>query len=106
MKPDGCLAPRYREIKNKTALRIAASFRRGLRSAIGAAKLAEADALNNAETDLRVCNTHEFCDPNEYMWRAFRRVMGRDMDIQSGTDCCLSMDAWEAFKAEGRRAAK
>lgn len=99
----GPLAPLYREIKNPVTLRIAAAFRRGLLADIGASPLREADERNNAETDPRVCHTHDYCDANEYMADAFAEVMGRPIDLQSSADGAVWMDAWQAFKAEGRR---
>lgn len=78
-------------------------FRRGLRSAIGANMLRAADADNNGHTS-NYCHTHDYCDANVYMAAAFRRIVGREIDLQSDADARLWGAAWAKFKAEGRRA--
>ncbi len=91
-------------MKTNQAQLIAASFRRGLRSAIGASPLREVDQLNNAEPNPHVCHSHDYCDANEYMAEAFRGVVGREIDLQSDEDSGLWAAAWARFKADGRKA--
>ena len=81
--------------------KLAAAFRRSLRGAIGARLLARVDALNVKEFRPNVCHSHDFCDANVYMARAFRRVVGREIDLQSDDDVTLWAVAWSRFKLEG-----
>jgi hypothetical protein len=51
----------------------------------------------NAAPDRRegVCHSHDFCDANDSMAAAFKRVMGRDIDGDNEADCALWNAAWE-----------
>jgi len=54
---------------------------------------------NAAQDCEAICHSHDFCDANEYMAIAFRRVMGRDILPDDGSgmtdaDCAIWNAAW------------
>jgi len=57
---------------------------------------------NTKQECTAICHSHDFCDANETMAIAFRRVMGRDMVPDEGEisqeDCDLWNSAWNHAK--------
>ncbi len=75
-------------------IQIAARFCDELRDDLTPAEITRAVMANRRERNPNVCHTHDHCDANEPMARAFRRIMGRDVDPESERDCALWGGAW------------
>lgn len=45
-----------------------------------------------------VCASHDFCDANMTMERAFRAAMGREIDLDSDAESVLWSEAWDMAK--------
>lgn len=86
--------------KQTQTAQLARSFSRGLARTIGAANLSIVRS-RNAIGRANVCASHDFCDANMVMDSAFRRVIGRAIDLQSDADCALWDSAWSAAKRAG-----
>jgi hypothetical protein len=70
-----------------------------LKSWLTDAELIEVNRRNALNEYDGCCATHDFCDSNEAMNEAFKIVVGRDIDCDSGSDCTLCNDAWDLAKA-------
>lgn len=96
--------------------RLAAAFSVCLLEDIGPDNLAEAVRLNAASRaagDLTSCASHNYCDANMTMERAFNQVFGRDSYMPSdweeaGTcteaQCNADLDLWNAAWTKAKRA--
>lgn len=49
---------------------------------------------NAAEVDRNICHSHDFCDANTVMERAFKAVTGKELDLQSEGVVALWNNAW------------
>lgn len=58
-------------------------------------ELAYVVSLNADEPDPNVCHTHDFCDANEAMGRAWERVRGVPTRCDSDSDAALWGRAWD-----------
>lgn len=83
---------------SRIAERLSYRFGEELADYIGRDKVADVRALNAADPDKRICHSHDFCDANMAMFDAFRKLMGRDVDMESDTDKALWSDAWGLFR--------
>ena len=54
----------------------------------------------NAITGDSSCATHEYCDPNEAMYQAFKSVKGREINYEDGEDIELMNRAWAMSKKQ------
>lgn len=89
---------------------LAGEFTATLKEWLTPQEFAQVVSLNAAETDATICHSHDFCDANEAMLDAFRRVFNREpffpADIddnlctteQQDADWRLLMDAWNEAK--------
>lgn len=73
---------------------LARAFIWALTEDLSAAQLKAVDALNAAETDPLICHSHDFCDSNMSMGRAFERICGRESDAGNQADADLWNAAW------------
>ena len=90
---------------------LARAFARELTAMLGAGTIAEVARRNRAETDPGVCHSHDFCDANEAMLEAYRRVFGRPVVWTSGADPGAAVTdtlnrAWDLAKTAGFDASK
>jgi len=53
---------------------------------------------NNPEYQDGVCATHDYCDPNEAMLQAFKKVNRREFDFSSDKDSAEINIAWNKAK--------
>lgn len=79
---------------NLNAHRIACEFCNDLASAIGAELLPIIASKNATPEYAGACASHDFCDANESMGRAFSRIMARAYDLDSRADSDLWNRAW------------
>lgn len=79
-------------------VRIGARFCDELRQELTPAQITRAVMANRREQSADVCHTHDYCDANEPMAAAFRRVMGRDCDPLSDRDSTVWAGAWDLAK--------
>lgn len=78
---------------------LAKEFAARLRDEIGVEKFREAKRLNaTPEYGAGICASHDFCDANMTMARAFYDVVGRDPDMDSDADIDLWNRAWSIAK--------
>jgi len=69
---------------------------------LGRLLLREADGFNDLElAGSKICHTHDHCDANVFLNRAFRTLFGRDMNVQSDSDTELCNCAWRYAKGVG-----
>lgn len=77
---------------------IAARFVNLLRATLTPQQFAEMQNLN-AGADAGICHSHDYCDANEVMARAFAQVVGREFDLES--DIALWSSAWAYAMTHG-----
>lgn len=80
---------------------IALEFSLRLLRYLGREKLAQAVALNHAETVAGICHTHDFCDANVFMARAIRAVTGREPRLQADADIAQWNASWNLAMKNG-----
>lgn len=83
-----------------TARALAFAFARELGAHLGLEKLRAID-LANKTAEAGVCCSHDYCDANEVMARAFWVVVGRRVKTQDDGDCSLWSRAWDLAKRQG-----
>jgi len=76
-------------------------------------QMSELRSLTSKLEDNSICHTHDYCDANEAMWLAFKKVVGRECWMPSDVDFdkCLEIDmdsdfdlwdsAWKLAKEDG-----
>lgn len=84
---------------------LAVGFAKGLRRTIGH-EVADVVRRNAAETDPGVCHSHDFCDANVVMDRAYKRVLGDSYLNFGPKEQDLWDAAWDKAKAAGFDPAK
>lgn len=72
---------------------ISRTFKRIVRDEL-ASDLPEIIRLNKREDYGNSCATHDFCDANELMAKAFKEVQGYEFNGKILTDCKLWNKAW------------
>ena len=80
---------------------LARAFSEQLIKDIGYAKVKEVNARNAVETNPDVCASHDFCDANMTMLRAFERVTGKaehELNFESQAEMDLWNSAWSIAK--------
>jgi hypothetical protein len=81
---------------------LARQFSQELLACLGIKKLRAASAANIAGghhlSDV-LCHTHDYCDANELMARAYETITGGEPDVQDPNVCALWNSAWQAAKA-------
>lgn len=87
----------------QNTVKLAEEFRTLLRAALSGNELIEADRLNNIGIYDNCCASHDFCDANVYMDKAFTKAMGYRMNFESDADMSLINSAWSLAKAMGYR---
>lgn len=80
--------------------RIAQEFINVLRTHVTDAEWSCILAANSAETDPRVCHSHDFCDANMAMAEAFRRCGLGEVDLQDDNMIALWNKAWDIASEE------
>ncbi len=85
-------------LRGLEAFRIARAFSADLLASLGADKLREIVAENEANADPAICASHDHCDANMPMADAFRAVMGRDILPEIEADSALWNRAWDIAK--------
>lgn len=76
------------------AEKIARAFSARVLKYIGPKKLALAVKRNATPEYEDCCATHDFCDANVFMDRAFRAVTGKSIRLQNDADRALWNKAW------------
>lgn len=79
--------------------KLAVAFCAVLREWLGADRVAEVVALNDAELNPDVCHSLDFCDAHMTMLEAFEKVLGREPDVCDDADTDLFNAAWDEAKA-------
>jgi hypothetical protein len=70
-----------------------------LRSWLTPAQMEEVIARNKAETDPRICHSHDFCDANMAMNEVFLDKHGLDLNAEDEAHVTLWNEAWDIAKA-------
>lgn len=79
---------------------LADAFRREIKAAISDVERAAINAMNKTpKYSNGACATHDFCNANVYMLRAFDAAFGRPYHLENDTD--LTDAAWNAARKEG-----
>lgn len=86
---------RAEEIAANPAPHIAERFVAILREWITDEDWNEMLARNYAETDPRICHSHDYCDANMAMVDAFQAVLGREPDVGTEADAAICNAAWD-----------
>lgn len=73
---------------------IARQFSVRLLCYLGADKLAEVNRRNSSRQP-GVCHSHDFCDANVFMARAYRAATGKQMRCNNNDDCIVWGNAWD-----------
>jgi hypothetical protein len=85
--------------KSPTAGELAARFSNELRKWLTPGQMAEVNARNATPQYLGVCASHDFCDPNMAMLRAYSRLTGIGEDrVDINSVIGLMNEAWEIAK--------
>jgi hypothetical protein len=79
---------------------LAADFSAVLRRWLTADEMAQVLALNKQEAGTNVCHSHDFCDANMAMLKAFEDL-GGDLDLEDQDQVKLWNAAWDIAKASG-----
>lgn len=79
---------------------LALVFARQLAAVLSAEDFAEV-CKRNRVAESGVCHSHDFCDANMVMARAFLVVTGMAVDTQRDEDCVLWSQAWRIAMAKG-----
>lgn len=74
---------------------VAAEFLRQLQQAVGTENYAQICALNLAQSDRRICHSHDFTDANMVMDAAISAVTGMEVDIQDDAQRHLWNTSWD-----------
>lgn len=82
---------------NGVEISLKKAFRSILREWLTPEQIAEVNRLNTEDSDC--CHSHDFCDANEAMIEAVRRVFKRDIDFDNDMD--LINSTWTEVKKEG-----
>lgn len=79
---------------------LARAFATELHAELGKDNLAEINRLNDAETDPRVCHTHDFTDANQVLLDAWQKLTGEECNYASTNDAMNSVinAAWDIAK--------
>lgn len=90
-------------MKNKTYSQdpaaVAREFSARVLKYIGADNMREVIRLNaTADYAGNVCASHDFCDANVFMARAFRAVTGKAINLQDQNHLTLWGNAWSVAK--------
>lgn len=80
--------------------KLADAFSVKLQEEIGADKVREAIWLNRREPCPDVCHSHDFCDANMVMSKAFLEVVGKDVP-ESDEESRAWNEAWDLAKSRG-----
>lgn len=81
-----------------TTEKIALEFSRVLRANLTADEMRKVIKRNEADTDMDVCHSHDFCDANYYMDIAFENVTGNGVDMSKDGDLTMVNNAWNIAK--------
>ena len=84
----------------ENATSLAHLFSATIRSWLTPAELAHVVAANAAETDPRICHSHDVCDANQAMIECLER-MSVEYDPQDELQARLIDAAWDVAKAAG-----
>jgi hypothetical protein len=81
--------------------KLAESFSRVLTEYIGEEKMYEVARRNRAETDDRICHSHDFCDANMAMLDAFHaHLPGLEVNLENDAIIGRWSDAWDLARAQ------
>lgn len=103
---DAVRADQAKAERAKLPYTIASTFSNVLREWLTPIQIAKVITRNLREHDDMVCHSHDFCDANEAMNEAFKRVLGRGMYLidasatqeQKDDDTDLWGEAWGIAK--------
>jgi hypothetical protein len=78
--------------------KIAVQFSKRLLAYCGRENLNKAWVLNATDPDKEVCHSHDFCDANVFMMRAYRAVTGKKPNTTSDDVIAIWNAAWDIAK--------
>lgn len=78
---------------------LSGAFLRGLLDEVGVDRLRQVALANEVETMPGVCHTHDVCDANMVMAKAYTDVMGVEVDLRSHSQAAMWNAAWNEAKS-------
>jgi hypothetical protein len=97
------MSKKLKPIRQEQLPEVAGAFVSGMLADFGFEALAKAARANRREKNKQICHSHDFCDANEYMLRAFRKVCRVEMATKNRIEAPESTaawnDAWDMGKA-------
>lgn len=85
---------------NTDVITLAKEFSSILKEWLSKKEMEELIQANKDERDSSICHSHDYCDPNQAMADAFKKVTGKEVDMQKDKDSALVDAAWDLAKKE------
>lgn len=83
---------------NEKIITIALEFNSLLRELLGPEKYSEVCRINRRETNPGICASHNYCDANVWMARAFKTVLGLQVKPNNEKHAGIWNRAWDMAK--------
>lgn len=79
---------------SRNPFELAVNFSSLLRKKLTPTQFATVRRRNHVQESETICHSHDFCDANMVMAKAFKQVTGKKYNLKSGDDGQLWNDAW------------